>query len=328
MKKDKVMIIDGYNQFIRCYVVDPSLDKSGAPCGGYKGFLKSLQKLSREIQPNMVVVVWDGVGGSKRKRKMFAEYKDGRKPIKLNRNINQGFSPSEEAENKNIQFSKLIDYLNEMPIIQLMADDVEADDIIARVCNLRSLQGKTKVIVSSDKDFFQLCNEDTVLVRPVQEEVMNVNRITEKFGIHPNNFALARAIAGDKSDNLDGVGGAGLKTVQKRLPFLKESKSYTLNELYAFCESQSESNIKLFSDVLSNRDKIELNYKMMQLYVPNISPQTSKKVKDTFDNFAPEFNHTATIKKMIMDGITDYNWDTLFQIFRSIVAETKSFKTN
>lgn len=327
-KKDRVLILDGYNGFIRNYVVDPSLGKDGSPIGGCKGFLKSLQKLSREINPQKIVIVWDGAGGSKRKKKMFAEYKDGRKPIKLNRNINQGFTPSEEAENKNWQFLKLIDYLNEMPIIQLMADDVEADDIIARVCNLKSLQGKMKVIVSSDKDFYQLCNDETIIVRPVQEEIMNVNRVTEKFGIHPNNFALARAIAGDKSDNLDGVGGAGLKTVQKRLPFLVEEKSYMLSEIFAFCEAQTESKIKLFSDILANKDKVELNYKMMQLYVPNISPQTAKKVKDTFDNFVPEFNHTTIIKKMIMDGITDYNWETLFGFFRSMAAESKTFKTN
>ncbi len=322
----KVMIIDSMNQFIRCYVVDPSIDKSGNPCGGYKGYLKSLQKLCREIKPNMIIVCHDGSGGSKRKQKMFSEYKDGRKPIKLNRNIDQGFTPSEAAMNKNMQFVKLIEYLNLMPVIQLVADNVEADDVIARVCNLNCLKDMAKVIVSSDKDFIQLCNDKTILVRPVQEEILNTKRIVDKFGIHPNNFALARAISGDKSDNLEGVGGAGLKTVAKRLPFLSEEKSYSLDDLFDFCNEQKDSKIKFFSDIESNKDKVQLNYKMMQLYVPNIPAQVAKKIKDTVEYFEPEFNQTEVVKRMIADGMTDFNWDTLFSIFRSISTEGKDFK--
>lgn len=328
MNKERIIIIDAYNLFIRNYIVNPKLSKSGAPFGGCFGFLSSLQKLSREINPNNIVVVWDGQGGSKRKRKMFSEYKDGRKPTKLNRNINQGLSESEEAENKVFQLQKLIEYLNEMPIIQLIADDVEADDIIARVCNLRSFQNKLKFIISSDKDFIQLCNEEVLLVRPVQKEILNVKRIIEKFDIHPNNFALARAIAGDKSDNLEGIGGAQLKTISKRFSFLKEEKTCAIGGLFDFCEQNKDSNIKIYSNVLLNKEKIILNYKMMQLYVPNISPQTSKKIKDVVDEFEPNFNKTSIIKKMLSDGITDYNWEQLFQVFGLICSNNKKFKTN
>ena len=148
------------------------------------------------------------------------------------------------------------------------------------------------------------------------------------FRSHPNNFALARSIAGDQSDNLKGIGGAGLKTVSKRLPFLKEEKNYTIDELFEFCEKQDNSKLKIFSDVLSNKDKIALNYKMMQLYTPNMSPVSAKKIKDTIDDFKPEFHQTEIIKKMIIDGLTDFNWETLFGVFRSISSTTKFFKTS
>ena len=65
---------------------------------------------------------------------------------------------------------------------------------------------------------------------------LNKKRIFEQFEIHPTNFALARAIAGDKSDNLPGIGGAGLATVSKRFPFLSEEKSYTIQELVDYAE--------------------------------------------------------------------------------------------
>ena len=65
--------------------------------------------------------------------------------------------------------------------------------------------GWQKVIVSNDKDFIQLCDDETVLLRPTQKVVHNKLNVVDDFNIHPRNFALARAIAGDASDNLVGV---------------------------------------------------------------------------------------------------------------------------
>jgi len=113
--------------------------------------------------------------------------------------------------------------------------------------------------------------------------------------------------------------------VAKRFPFFAIDKDWGLESLFEFCELNKDK-AQVFSDVLKEKDKVELNYKMMQLYSPNVSPQTAKIVKDTFDNFVPEFSHTEVIKKMITDGITDFSWETLFQIFRGIVAKTKQFK--
>jgi 5'-3' exonuclease len=82
---NKVLIVDAMNTFIRNYVMDPSIGSDGFPIGGTRGFLKTLQKLIREIDPSQVVVVWDGGGGSKKRRTLLKQYKEGRKPIKLNR---------------------------------------------------------------------------------------------------------------------------------------------------------------------------------------------------------------------------------------------------
>lgn len=62
---EKILIIDAMNMFIRNYVMNPSLAADGSPIGGTKGFLMSLQKMTRDIQPEKIVVVWDGGGGSK-----------------------------------------------------------------------------------------------------------------------------------------------------------------------------------------------------------------------------------------------------------------------
>ena len=81
----RVMIIDALNAYLRAYIVDPSLSSNGQPIGGIKGFLKILQKLTRDMNPDQVVVVWDGPNGSRKRKSMDKNYKEGRKPIRLNR---------------------------------------------------------------------------------------------------------------------------------------------------------------------------------------------------------------------------------------------------
>ena len=307
----RLLVIDALNMYFRAYIVDPSLSTNGQPIGGLKGFLKILQKLVRETKPDGIVICWDGAGGSQRRKAMVKTYKEGRKPIRLNRDV-RNMSEAEEIENKIWQQTRLIEYINSLPIIQLMLEAVEADDIISHVVQMPAYSGWQKVIVSSDKDFFQLCDDETVVFRPIQKEVLNKHAITERHGVHPVNFAMARAIAGDKSDNLPGVDGVGLPTVAKRLPFLVEDKSYSLDDIYDHCES-IDSNVKAYSKIIEQFDKVKLNYKMMQLYRPAISPQGKQKLNHTVKNFVNEFNKTEVRKMMIQDGFGQGNWDDLFQ---------------
>ena len=94
-----------------------------------------------------------------------------------------------------------MEYLNETPTIQIVVDYVEADDIIAFACQHDKYRDYHKYIISSDRDFFQLVGSDVSLYRPIQKKLVDFENLMDEHGIHPNNFALARAIAGDKSDN-------------------------------------------------------------------------------------------------------------------------------
>lgn len=319
----RVLVIDALNMYFRAYIVDPSLSANGQPIGGLKGFLKSLQKLMRDTNPDKVVICWDGPGGSQKRKSMVKSYKDGRKPIRLNRSI-RNLSESEEVENKIWQQTRLVEYLNSTPIIQLMFEAIEADDIISAVVQHHTLSGWQKVIVSTDQDFYQLCDDETVIFRPVQKEILNKKRVIEKYGIHPTNFALARAIAGDKSDNLSGVDGVGLPTVSKRLPFLTEEKTSTLDQVLGYCEErQEESTLKAYTNIVEQFDRVRLNYKMMQLYTPSISVQTRQKIDYSLDNFEYELNKTEIRKMMIQDGFGETSWNDFFANLSNIISQNK-----
>lgn len=317
-KKDRVLIIDALNMYYRAYIVDPSLSTNGQPIGGMKGFLKIMQKLIRETSPDSVIIAWDGPGGSRKKKAMNKDYKEGRKPLRLNRDIQGLLTENQELENKLWQQTRLIEYLNQLPISQIMLPDIEADDVIAYITKMKSLAGKQKVIVSSDKDFIQLCDQETVLYRPIQKEVLNVPTVVEKFGIHPANFALARAIAGDKSDNLPGVPGAGLKSIAKRFPFMSQDMEYELVDILEVCEDP-ESKLKIYENISQNRDLIRDNYRIMQLYYPNISPQSKAVIDNSINNLDCSFNKTEFLKMGNEDGLGAYDWSTLYQTCQHII---------
>ena len=312
----RLLIIDGQNMFIRNYVMSPQLDINGSPIGGLTGFMRSLQKEVRRAKPDRVAICWEGPGGSQKRREKNKNYKLGRKAPRLNREYTFA-TPEEERENKYSQLVKLTEYLDNLPILQLSLENVEADDIIAWLCHCNEYAEWQKLIISNDKDFIQLCDDKTVLVRPGKnEEVLNKNNVLEQYSIHPRNFAWARAITGDKSDNLEGVKGLGLATVAKRFSFLSENKDYGLQDILTHAKNNN-SKIKAYQNVLDSEEIIASNYEIMQLYTSTISSQGVNKLKYAIKNDGVDLNRSQIRKMLLKDGIGTLNIDDLMVMLNS-----------
>ena len=312
----RLLIIDAANMFIRNYVMSPQLDVNGKPIGGLTGFMRSLQKEVRRAKADRVVIAWEGPGGSQSRKEKNKNYKAGRKPPKLNRQYEFN-TEDEERENKYQQMVRLTEYLDQLPVLQLMLENVEADDIIAWLCHCHEFTEWQKVIISSDKDFIQLCDDQTVLIRPGKnEEILNKNKVLEQYDIHPRNFALARAIVGDKSDNLEGVKGLGLKTVSKRFSFLSENKDYVLSDILSHAKD-NKNKVKAFQKVLESEDIIASNYDIMQLYTSTISSQGVQKLKYAIQNDGVILNRTQIRTMLLRDGIATLNIDELMLMLNS-----------
>jgi DNA polymerase-1 len=161
----------------------------------------------------------------------------------------------------------LIEYLEALPVKQYLHEGIEADDIIAYLCAFPGSKDAVKIIVSrsSDKDFLQLCSNDTILYRPISDSFETHKTVTEKYKVHPVNMALARAVEGDKSDNLPGVKGVGIKTLVKAFPFLSEDKFYGIDDILKGCR-KVEKKMSIHKKLLESKDLLHSNYKMMQLY--------------------------------------------------------------
>ena len=165
---------------------------------------------------------------------------------------------------------------------------------------------------------FRSVNDKTIIYRPVQNEIVNRKKIVDEFGIHPNNFAISRAICGDNSDNLQGIRGAGLATIAKRIPFLKEEKSATFDDIFQYCNEQ-KGNIKLYDSILESKDVVTKNYKIMQLYAPSVQPSVKHTVRDSINEYPLELKKSEIRKMLMTDGIGELDWTDLFVSLNRIV---------
>ena len=112
-----------------------------------------------------------------------------------------------------MQLSRLLQYLEQLPLTLISIDGTEADDVIAYIS--KQLLVKSKIfIMSTDKDFLQLIDDRIFVWSPTKKIEYNRQKIFDEFGIFPENFLTYKILCGDKSDNIDGIRGAGLKSMK------------------------------------------------------------------------------------------------------------------
>ena len=273
---DKVLIIDGLNTFIRVFSVMPTLNDDGVHIGGIVGFLKSIGYAIHLFNPTRAIIVFDGKGGSTRRRKLFPEYKAGRKVKKKLVRAYDFNTPEEERQNMLMQLTRIVEYLDLLPVSTLSIDNIEADDTIGHLS--KQVFDESKItIMSTDKDFLQLVNERISIWNPVRKKLYNPEGVLKDYEIAPNNFLLYRVLDGDKSDNIPGIRGAGIKTIQKYFDSVMESENSNVKDLLVLAE-QKKDEFKLYKNVYNNREQVLLNEKLMQLHNVNISASTKTKI--------------------------------------------------
>lgn len=313
-----VVIIDGANAFIRHYCANPSMSAEGEHVGGMLGFLTMVKNLVEKLTPRQVIVVWDGVGGSSRRRALYPDYKANRKPVKLNR-FYEGDIPDTE-KNRVWQMLMLTETLKQMPIVQIHVNDCEADDVIAHLCRARLRETPT-VIVSSDKDFYQLLGPVTTIWSPSKKLFVTPSDVMVEYGMLVSNFALAKAVCGDGSDNISGVRGVGFKKLVKAIPELALTESLGLSALISLCEQRAVNQKRhgILSALLDAKQAIELNMKLVDLNEPWMIGATHvTKIDHAFELSGHDTDRMAVTRRLNDAGITKFDVAALFMTLRCL----------
>jgi DNA polymerase-1 len=260
------------------------LNPDGHHIGGLTGFLKSIGYAIRMSDPTKVVVIFDGIGGSNARRNLYPEYKANRNSSRIT-NHNIFSSKDEESESINNQISRLIQYLQCLPVTVISIDGLEADDIIGYLANKFQAHDETQkvTIMSADKDFLQLVSDKVHCYSPTKKKIYTPKDVLEEFGVSSNNFLNYKILMGDTSDNIPGITGLGPKKLIKLFPELVSNTKVELDEIISSSADKIDEN-KLYLSVVERRHQLLINQQLMSLNGSFLSPENKQLVKDAFNN--------------------------------------------
>lgn len=278
---EQLLIIDGNSLINRSFYALPLLTNSkGEFSNAVYGFANTLTKAILDLKPKYIAVAFDYAKKTFR-NEIFADYKATRKGM-----------PAELA----CQMPILKNLLSSMGISWFEKENIEADDIIGTISKLK---GVKKVLLSGDRDLFQLLDESTIMWFPkkgVSEiDIITKDNLEEKFGCCPSQVVEFKSIRGDTSDNIPGVVGIGEKGA-----FDLIKKYGTLENVY---ENLDDFSPKMREKLEKSKDLAFISKKLatikrdvpLELSLENLT-YTFPYSKETY-NFFEEYEFKSLLKR-------------------------------
>lgn len=318
---DNIMVIDAMNTLIRSFSLLKAMNPDGYHIGGLVGFLRSLGFLVRTFEPSRVLIIWDGKGGSANRQNINPDYKAQRANTKI---THWGLydTKAEETEALIGQLNRLRDYLDCLPVQQIMMEKLEADDIMAYIGKQASISNVKKLtIVSSDKDFMQLVDDTVEVYAPIKKTLYTKENIKDALQVVPENYNLVKALLGDNSDNLKGVKGLGIKTIISEFPKVVSDPNTDLNYVFEVCEKNIEGK-KIFSKIINEWTKVENNFEIMNLHETVLDDKEKNHILEVMKGTIPDLQAGAFLHLLDNDkieGITK-NTEGWLETFRKLTV--------
>ncbi len=209
--RPKIFLIDGYALIYRAFfamISRPLRTSRGENTSAVWGVASFLHRLFQQHDPTYVAWVHDA--GSSFRTEKYPEYKATRQ--KLDDELQEDFDRSIE---------RIEELLKAFNIVLVEVKGYEADDVIGTLAARAVDQNLQAVIVSGDKDFYQLISEDVLILNPgrggpspVSEQLIDLENAPLRLGVSPERVVDYLAMVGDSSDNIPGVKGIGDKTAR------------------------------------------------------------------------------------------------------------------
>lgn len=303
MKEKTFTIIDGYGFLFRAYYVLPHLiTTTGMPIGGVYGFLNMVLKY---IAHSDYLTIALDAGKKNFRHNLYPEYKANRvtPPEDL---IPQFTILREAVEAFNLSYEEIEGY--------------EADDIIATLAaKYVNHQDFKVVVVSSDKDLFQLLNHNILIFDPIKNIYIDEKQIVEKFGVNSHKLLDLFSLTGDASDNIPGVPGIGPKTAAKLL-----DEFDSLNNIIENIDDIEQTRIRniltehkekalISRELLSLCEKVDLQHDIAkyEVHSPNMEKLLSFLKKYEFNSLIGKMEKLFSYNGSSREKKTEYSSEEL-----------------
>ena len=221
-----VYLMDASAFIHRAYHAIKSLaTRDGRPTNAIHGFTSTILKLMREKRPELLAIVYDS-RHEKRRHELYPDYKANRGPME------PALAP---------QIDPIREIVDAMGLKAVQVEGLEADDVIAAMCKLAVSEGRQVVIVSGDKDFYQLLGPNVSMYDPdpKKKSALSLESFRERFSLDPPAFLEVQGLMGDSSDNIPGVPGVGEITAFKLI-----QEFGTIDNLYQNLDKVSSASVR------------------------------------------------------------------------------------
>ncbi|MFQ5787931.1 MAG: DNA polymerase I, partial [Thermodesulfobacteriota bacterium] len=153
----------------------------------------------RDYEPEYLGIVFDSEGETFR-NDIYPLYKANR---------------DEPPEELKLQFPKIFEVVDALALPMFQKEGYEADDIIGTIANSSEILGINLVVITGDKDFYQLVSDRVSLIDTMRNRKTGVKDVIDKLGVPPDKVTDIFALSGDSIDNIPGVRGIGEKTARE-----------------------------------------------------------------------------------------------------------------
>ena len=241
-----LILVDGSSYLYRAFFASQQADlrtSDGVPSGAVRVVTSMLRSLINQYPKSRIAVVFDAKGKTFRDE-IFAEYKAQRPSM---------------PDDLRVQVEPIHDIIRAMGLPLIVEDNVEADDVIGTMAMMATEQGCETLISTGDKDMAQLVNEHVTLINTMNNTVMDVAGVEEKFGIPPHLIIDFLALMGDKVDNIPGVPGVGEKTALALLQGIGSIKEIYEN-LDKIADLSFRGSKTMAKKLEENREAADLSY--------------------------------------------------------------------
>lgn len=246
--KERIMLVDMWNVAIGMNAKMNILDSNSNPIGMYLGTLNIIRTCVDKLKPNKLVLAFDGPEAGERRRKIYPGYKAGRRvkaktssiTIQEDDDEETKFTSSDAFTN---QLVKIYEFCKYLPVTTVMVPYCEGDDIIAYLA-LKNQDNFDVTIVSGDKDYCQLINENIKVYNWREKTLYNETIFFEKFGITSMNYIYMKILLGDSSDEVKGIKGIGKATFPIFHKVLNEAVYDNVSEFVAASKTIETAELK------------------------------------------------------------------------------------
>lgn len=241
-----LVLVDGSSYLYRAYYAPPHLTNSkGEATGAVYGVVNMLRSLLTRYQPSHIAVVFDAKGKTFR-NDLYGEYKAHRPPM---------------PDDLRSQIEPLYRIIRALGLPLISIPGVEADDVIGTIARQASLEKRSVLISTGDKDMAQLVDDNITLINTMTDTIMGPEEVVAKYGVGPDRIIDFLALMGDKADNIPGLPGVGEKTALAML-----TGAGSVANLLAEPEKVTELGFRgaktMAAKIIENADMLKLSYEL------------------------------------------------------------------